>query len=85
MNEFAIKTNQYLSRDTRAFFHVNYLGFRQPGNPDFLNYLKNDNHWDDGKLPNAKSRLRSILMVDLPRIRELLQQNNMTVCVVPRA
>lgn len=85
MNEFVIESNVYLSRNTRAFFHTNYLGFRQPGNPDFLNYLKNDSLWDNAKLPKAKRILKKTLISDLPKVAELLQLRDLTVCVVPRA
>lgn len=85
MNEFIIEGNAYLSRSTRGFFHTNYLGFKQPGNPDFLNFLKNDSLWDNEKLPSAKRKLRDILINDLPKVGELLQIKDMTICVVPRA
>ncbi len=85
MNEFTIGTNKYLHRNVRAFFHTSYLGFRQPGNPDFLNFLKNDKLWDNGKLFDAKNKLKNILRDDLPKIMGLLQLEYMTICVVPRA
>ncbi len=85
MNECTIETNRYLNRNVRAFFHTSYLGFRQPGNPDFLNFLKNDKLWDNGKLFDAKNKLKNIFRDDLPKIRGLLQLEYMTICVGPRA
>ncbi len=85
MHEFIVDRNAYLSRSTRGFFHTSYLEFRRPGNPDFLNFLKNDCLSYNKELPSAKRKLREILINDLPRVKELLQLKDVTVCVVPRA
>ena len=86
MEKFRIYKNDYLSKDTNAFFHTFYLGFERPGNPDYLNILKNTyNDYPQGKLQTAVSQLRSVLDTDLPQIFQALGFNILTVCVVPRA
>ena len=87
MNESIIETNSYLNRETRAFFHTSFFGYGQPGNPDFLNVLKNDNHhnWSNERLIDAQNQLKSILKNDLPKIKGVLRLDSMTVCVAPRA
>jgi hypothetical protein len=45
MLEFTIHPNDYLSLRIRAFYHQDYTTFKAEGNPDCINYLKNQfNH-----------------------------------------
>ncbi len=86
MNEFEISANQYLNKSTRAFYHVPYVGMVIPGNPDYLNHLKNTfNNFAERKLQSAAQELRSVLQDGLPQIFQSLGFDTMTVCVVPRA
>ena len=41
MNIFLIEQNIFLNRNIKAFFDLDYIGFGQVGNPDFINVLKN--------------------------------------------
>lgn len=86
MQQFTIFANEYLHQDTTAFFHVGYIGYEQPGNPDYINTLKNTyGDYSEYKLKSAMQELRSVLLDGLPHILNILQLVNLTVCVVPRA
>lgn len=86
MNQFQVLANEYLSRNTNAFYHVPYTGMRNPGNPDYLNDLKNTfNDFSEQKLQSAVQELRCVLQGDLPQVFRSLGFDTMTVCVVPRA
>lgn len=87
MHEFHIECNRFLTtKRVLAYHNTYYRGYRQPGNPDYLNTLKNtfgnespDSLWD------ARKQLSDILKTDLPRIRININCNSIYVCVVPRA
>lgn len=83
---FIISRNEFLSRDTQGYFHQYYTGYRQPGNPDFLNVLKNTfNSEPRENLLNASKKVIDILLSDIPTI---MSENNMSNCMcvcVPRA
>jgi len=86
MNQFQIHANKYLPRNTKAFYHVPYTRWQNPGNPDYLNDLKNTfNHSPVAKLQSAVQDLRNALLEDLPQISRSLGINPIIVCVVPRA
>jgi len=58
----------------------------KPDNPNYLNDLKNTyNDFSENKLRLAEQELRSVLQVDLPKLRRLLNIDPVAVCVVPRA
>jgi hypothetical protein len=85
MNKFTIQQNGYLSQDTMAFYHTVYLGYRRPGNPDYINTLKNTfSSYSTTTLDGAVQNLRTVLLEDLPQILQTLN-NPLTVCMVPRA
>lgn len=83
MYKFEIQRNHYLSRNVQAFYHTNYVGHKKPGNPEYINTLKNTyNSKSKLMLDNAVQELRRLLLDDLPQI---LRPTRLTVCVVPRA
>ncbi len=92
MNRFTIDSNRFLSRNVRAFYNCDYIGMSNPGNPTFINALKND----FGKnfvfacghiyrLDDACNTLDKILCEDLPQIKRELGVADLTVCVIPRS
>ena len=85
-NEFIVENNIFLKRNTIGYYHQKYTGFRQPGNPDFLNTLKNTFNLEPHKnLIEARDKVIEILKDDLPQIiKEQSMSNCMLVCV-PRA
>lgn len=86
MNKFEISANDYLSKSVTAFYRVPYTGMNNPGNPDYLNDLKNTfNNFSQSKLQSAVQGLERALQEDLPKIPELLGYKKMVVCVIPRA
>ena len=86
MNQFQISANNYLSINVIAFFHVPYTRMGNPGNPNYLNDLKNTfNDFSQEKLQSAVQELKSTLQADLPKIFQSLDYKEMVVCVVPRA
>lgn len=86
MNQFQVLANEYLSVNTNAFYHVPYVRMGNPGNPDYLNNLKNTfNDFSEQKLQSAVQELRRALQDDLPQIFQSLGFDTITVCVVPRA
>ena len=81
MNKFRIQANAYLSQNTIGFYNTDYVGFKQVGNPDYLNDLKNDfGNNSIGKLYNAQNQLYAVLKNDLSFF-----SRNLTICVVPRS
>jgi len=86
VREFAIQPNKYLNQGILGFYHTDYTRHGNPGNPDYLNTLKNT--FADAKkttLDSAVRDLENVLCEDLPQIFHLLQVSPVTVCVVPRA
>lgn len=87
MNKFIMEANQFLSRNVPGYFHADFHGAGQPGNPDFLYKLKNDPHhkWSQQHIRYAISDLNAVLGIDLPEIIKQVEASTLTVCVVPRA
>jgi hypothetical protein len=86
MNEFKISANIYLKKNIRAFYGMAYLGMGNPGNPDYLNTLKNTyNSFAASKLSSAAHELKRVLLTDFPLVLKSLKLEKTTVCVVPRA
>ena len=85
-NEFLISPNEYLNNEIKSFYHTNYIGYRKPGNPDYINTFKNTyNSFSNDLLNNAINELINVLQTDLPAIMQKLEKPSITVCVVPRA
>ena len=82
MNEFTIFSNEeYLKRNIQSYYHTHYTGYRNLGNPDYLNYLKNtfDNESNE-KLEKAIHQLYDVLKNDLSSF-----DRNLTICIIPRS
>lgn len=81
MHKFTIYKNDYLSMNIQGHYHTNYIGYRNPGNPDYINDLKNTfANYPKAKLDNAISQLYSVLKNDLSQFDRAL-----TVCIVSRS
>ncbi len=86
MRQFVISANQYLCKSTSGYYHLPYTGFRNPGNPDYVNVLKNTfNSCSSKELTAAAQELHDVLRGDLPQVLAASGLRVMTVCVVPRA
>lgn len=86
MNRFIIVKNDYLKKDITGYYHQLYTGFRQPGNPDFLNTLKNTFNTElHRNIIAARDKVIEILMED---ITDIIKKENISNCMcvcVPRA
>jgi len=82
MNEFIISSDgEYLDRDIQCYYHADYTGYKNPGNPDYVNVLKNTfNDKSPEALNNALDLLYNVLRYDLP-----LFDKKRTICIVPRS
>lgn len=86
MNLFQILPNSFLKSSVMAFYSCAYTGMGQPGNPDYLNYLKNQaNNYSQNTLSSAINMLRDILLRDVPAIYDQIGKTSLLVCAVPRA
>ncbi|MBM7583202.1 hypothetical protein JOD02_002080 [Caldicoprobacter guelmensis] len=84
--KFEIRRNDYLKRDTFGFCHQFYFGYKVPGNPDFLNTLKNTfNEELYNNLLIARDEVVKILMKDIPIILEKTGFLESLIVCVPRA
>lgn len=81
MNTFTITRNEFLRRDIKGFYYEDYLGYGIPGNPNYINVLKNtfgDTNTD--RLVEAANTIYTILKNDLDKFSRKL-----AICIVPRA
>ena len=86
MNNFTITPNEYLKKNTQAYYRHDYTTFGTEGNPDFINHLKNSfNSTSVTVLEAAAKELILVLVGDLIKIRNLYSTINLTVCVIPRS
>lgn len=86
INFFVIKANQHLKTDVEAYYHTYYKGFKKPGNPDFINILKNQpTIYPDELLSQASQELKTILNANLPKIKEKIACDVLTIVLAPRA
>jgi len=86
MENFIITPNGFLKKNTRAYYRYDYTTYGTEGNPDFINHLKNQ--FGDTNVPtlqNAVNELIKVIQEDLPKIKKLHSNTNLTVCVIPRA
>lgn len=76
--------NEYLSQPITAYYCLDFFGFRKPGNPDFLNILKND--FMDVSIRSIRESYTKVIDICQEHIDDILEQENLdTICVVPRS
>lgn len=85
MNKFTIfSDDKYLDKNIQGFYHTYYTGYKNAGNPDYLNDLKNtfDSYSRENlsKLDKAIEKLTSVLENDLSKF-----DRGLTICIVPRS
>ena len=81
MNKFIIYPNLYLTQNIQGYYYTNYTGYKKPGNPDYLNDLKNTfNNFSEEKLDKATNQLFDVLKTDLSKFDRYL-----TICIIPRS
>ena len=80
MYESEIVANKYLQENIRFFYHTDYVGYQNTGNPDYINTFKNTyGSYSNIKLNSSVRELENVLSEDLPQIFQLLQLNSLTV------
>ena len=86
LRAFTIYRNQYLTVETAGYHREDYTKYKDPGNPDFINYLKNTfNDCDTSVLENAKNKVIDILEEDLPQVMKENGLSNCVIVAIPRA
>ena len=86
LRSFKIYSNEYLNVETKGYHREDYTNFEKPGNPDFINYLKNTyNNYDISVLEKAKSTVIGILKEDLPQVMKENGLSNCVIVAIPRA
>jgi len=86
MKKEILKSNYYLDKEIVFYYHCDYVGYKQYGNPDFLNHLKNDsNKYDEMELINDYIEASNIVKEELPTIIKKENYINCVVCLIPRS
>lgn len=92
LKEFIIESNDFLEKDIHSFYHKNYISrgnWQVEGKIEHLIWsIKNDEGCKESHkryLSTAYKRLKFILRKELPKIKEKIGVENLSVCVVPRA
>ena len=86
MERFTIQKNDFLSHDCTGYFHLYYVGYGQPGNPDYLNTLKNifvSTHPDT--LRAASRQAASLMIQDIPQVMDVEGLDTAILMAVPRS
>ena len=86
MEQFTIQKNDFLSHDCTGYFHLYYVGYGQPGNPDYLNTLKNifvSTHPDT--LRAASRQAASLMIQDIPQVMDAEGLDTAILMAVPRS
>lgn len=86
MEMITMHSNEYLKVDTYAFYSLDYIKMGAPGNPDFINVLKNDfGQQSDDALQGAINELCELLASAMTELGFILDRGKLALCVVPRA
>ena len=83
---FIIRKNRFLMKNTIGYYNCEYVRYGQPGNPDFLNKLKNI--YGNENISVLKSSMKNaavLLEEDIPDIIEENDLNNCALICVPRS
>ena len=86
VEKYIVEPNTHLDVSVNGYYHQYFIGFNRPGNPDFINILKNDNNsYSLPELIEAQNKVVDIVIEDLPLVKEEEQLENCLVVIVPRA
>lgn len=86
VEKYIVEPNTHLDVSVNGYYHQYFIGFNRPGNPDFINILKNDNNsYSLPELVEAQNKVVDIVVEDLPLVKEEEQLENCLVVIVPRA
>lgn len=82
--EHTLIPNEFLRQTIKAYYSVDYVGYGNPGNPDYINILKNDFN----KEPENHIYFAAGIVVEVSKetIKDIIVNNDIDiVCIVPRA
>lgn len=86
MQNFILKPNKFLEKETPVFYHYDYIGYQKEGNPDFINKLKNmTNQHNELDLVEDFIQVSEVLLTDITEIIDKMKLHYPIVCVVPRS
>ena len=86
MEKFTVLRNAFLSRTCDGYFNRYYTGYRTPGNPDFINYLKNQFQSESPRtLEMCRNEVTKCVKQDLLAIRNSERLQHAVVVTVPRS
>lgn len=84
LTSFTINIEEGVSIE--SYYSLVYKGYKMPGNPDFLNILKNKNNNESLEdLREAIKKVGDILLEDLPKVIVQSGLQNCVLVCVPRA
>ena len=86
MQKFIIESNSFLSHECVGYFNRFYIGYDMPGNPDFLNILKNQYQSVlPLELEESRDEVTKCVTEDLLSIRNKEGFKSAVVVTVPRS
>lgn len=86
LKEHTISPNEYIHINTRAFYSLYYVGFGKPGNPNFINTIKNQYGNNPGDmLKTSFKELTKYIIRDIYSIYQIVGSNELTIVAIPRA
>ncbi len=86
LKKHIIRQNNFLRHDTLAFYHMCYMGYGKPNNPDFINDLKNQfRNVEIEQLKSAANTLVKYLVLSIDTIYNILEKEELVVIAIPRA
>ncbi|KAE9542226.1 amidophosphoribosyltransferase [Ursidibacter maritimus] len=79
-----LEINEYLHQNIQAYYVLDYLGWRKPNNPDFINCLKND--FGTNSNVDLNNACKELLVSSYDSVSEIIKKEHLdTICIVPRA
>lgn len=89
LHKFIVHKNEFLHTDVQGFYRTDYVGYQNPGNPDYLNVFKNTFcRYSHQQIGEAVSQLGHNLFEELEYIYSQLNlsaNEKLYICVVPRS
>lgn len=86
MKKFTVRANKYLQQDVQGYYHDEYIGYQQSGNPDYINHLKNmTKQHTEIALVKDFVEVAERFTKDLRNIIKTEKLHNAVVCCVPRS
>ena len=87
LHQFTLESNPFLQMEVNAYYILDYVGYQQPNNPDFISHLKNSFYNNEQEqLEKASEELASLLKEHQQELTEMMNREDIhTFCIVPRS